>query len=61
MLLKLAEQTEGAHVYMRLRLEDKRIEEIDAYITEKGWVYRTSADRVPELRLRIIEAFHRLY
>ena len=37
------------------------VEEIDAYTTEKGWRYVTSADRTPEVRLRIIAAFHTLY
>lgn len=31
------------------------------YTTEKGWRYVTSADRTPEVRLRIIAAFHTLY
>ena len=34
---------------------------IDAYTTEKGWHYVNSADRTPEVRLRIIAAFHTLY
>ena len=58
---KLTEQTNGAHIFMRLRLDNSRVEEIDAYITEKGWHYVTSADRTPEVRLRIIAAFHALY
>ena len=28
---------------------------------EEGWRYVTSADRTPEVRLRIIAAFHTLY
>ena len=36
MAIKLAEHTDGTHIYMRLRLDNKRIEEIDAYITETG-------------------------
>ena len=46
---------------MRLRLDSGRVEEIDAYITKEGWRYVTSADRTPEVRLRIIAAFHTLY
>lgn len=61
MAIKLAEQTNGPHIYMRLRLDSGRVEEIDAYTTEKGWRYVTSADRTPEVRLRIIAAFHTLY
>ena len=48
MAIKLAEHTDGTHIYMRLRLDNKRIEEIDAYITETGWTYRTSADKSPD-------------
>ena len=56
MAIKLAEQTNGPHIFMRLRLDSGRVEEIDAYITEEGWRYGT-----PEVRLRIIAAFHTLY
>ena len=66
MAIKLAEHTDGTHIYMRLRLDNKRIEEIDAYITETGWTYHTSADNnpdfpKPEIRAQIIKAFHELY
>ena len=66
MAIKLAEHTDGTHIYMRLRLDNKRIEEIDAYITETGWTYRTSADNnpdfpKPEIRAQIIKVFHELY
>lgn len=61
MAVKLTEQTNGPHIYMRLRLDSGRVEEIDAYTTEKGWHYVTSTDRTPEVRLRIIAAFHTLY
>lgn len=61
MAVKLTEQTNGPHIYMRLRPDSGRVEEIDAYTTEKGWHYVTSADRTPEVRLRIIAAFHALY
>ena len=37
------------------------IEEIDAYIKESGYTYRTTGDHTPELRNRIIQAFHELY
>lgn len=59
-LLKLI-HTEGTHIYMRLQLDDNRIEEIDAYIKESGYTYRTTGDHTPELRNRIIQAFHKLY
>lgn len=61
MAVKLAEQTNGPHIFMRLRLDSGRVEEIDAYITKEVWRYVTSADRTPEVRLRIIAAFHTLY
>lgn len=66
MAIKLAERTYGTHIYMRLRLNNKRIEEIDACITENGWTYHTSADNnpdfpKPEIRAQIIKAFHELY
>ena len=40
MAVKLTEQTNGPHIYMRLRLDSGRIEEIDAYITEKALCYQ---------------------
>ena len=68
MAVKLAEQTNGTHIFMRLRLDLSLVgsemcirDRIDAYTTEKGWHYITSADRTPEVRLRIIAAFHTLY
>ncbi len=61
MAIKLYEQTQGTHIFMRLKLDSGRIEEISAYIREDGWVYRTSADRTPEIRLQVIAAFHSLY
>ena len=39
MAIKLAEQTNGPHIFMRLRLDSGRVEEIDAYISEEGWRY----------------------
>ena len=47
MAIKLAEHTDGTHIYMRLRLDNKRIEEIDF--------------PKPEIRAQIIKAFHELY
>ncbi len=66
MAIKLVEHTYGTHVYMKLRTNSGRIEEIDAYITENGWHYHTSADNnpdfpKPEIRSEIIKAFHELY
>lgn len=42
MAVKLTEQTNGSHIYMRLRLDSGRVEEIDAYTTEKGWHYESN-------------------
>lgn len=66
MTTKLSEHTYGPHVYMRLKLDNGRIEEIDAYITETGMKYHTSADNNPdfpktEIRAQIIAAFNELY
>lgn len=66
MAVKLSEHTYGGHIYMRLRLDSHRIEEIDVYLRSDGIRYVTSADHCPEnhpagLREEIIAAFHALY
>ena len=73
MSVKLEEHTYGNHIYMKMRLDNKRIEEIDVYLRNDGEHYVTSADHVMELykekeleerkRLRqeIIDNFNRLY
>lgn len=67
MKIKLDEKTSGSHVYMRMRLDNKRIEEIDVYLHSDGnHTYVTSADYCPNnhpagLRDEIIAAFHELY
>lgn len=73
MAVKLVEHTYGTHIYMKMRLDDKRIEKIDVYIRNDGEHYVTSADHGMELykgkeledrkRLRqeIIDAFNELY
>lgn len=69
MATKLSEHTYGNHIYMRMRLEDGRVEEIDVYLTDTGTVYKTSADPGMELdpekhmiiRRKIIDAFKELY
>lgn len=71
---KLVEHTYGSHIYMKIRLNNNRIEEIDVYIREDGMHYRTSADNGAELdqteeqkqqrknlREEIIAAFNKLY
>lgn len=72
---KLTEHTYGNHIYMKIQLDDKRIEEIDVFFTnDGGTIFRTSADHGAELdktesqkeeraarRLEIINAFTELY
>lgn len=63
-MLKLAEHTYGSHIFMRIKLDNGRIEEIDVYLDENGKeTYRTSADpgNHQEVREQIIEAFKKLY
>ena len=73
MAVKLVEHTYGTHIYMKMRLDNKRIEDIDVYLRNDGEHYVTSADHGMELykgkeledrkRLRqeIIDAFNELY
>lgn len=73
MAVKLEEHTYGTHIYMKMRLDNKRIEEIDVYLCNGGEHYVTSADHGMELykvkeleerkRLRqeIIDTFNELY
>lgn len=73
MAVKLVEHTYGTHIYMKMRLDNKRIEEIDVYIRNDGEHYVTSADHEMELykgkeledrkqlRQEIIDAFNELY
>lgn len=46
MAVKLEEHTYGNHIYMKMRLDNKRIEEIDVYLRNDGEHYVTSADHV---------------
>ena len=73
MAVKLEEHTYGTHIYMKMRLDNKRIEKIDVYLRNDGEHYVTSVDHGMELykgkeledkkRLRqeIIDTFHKLY
>lgn len=73
MAVKLEEHTYGTHIYMKMRLDNKRIEAIDVYLRNDGEHYVTSADHGIELykgeeleerkRLRqeIIDTFKKLY
>lgn len=70
---KLIEHTYANHIYMKMRLDNKRIEEIDVYLRKDGEHYVTSADHGMELysgeslrqkqklRQEIIDAFNELY
>ena len=44
MAVKLEEHTYATHIYMKMRLDNKRIEEIDVYLRNDGEHYVTSAD-----------------
>ena len=58
---KIAEHTDGAHAYMKLRLNDGTVEEIDAYFSAAGTRYRTTKDGDEDRRQEIISAFQSLY
>lgn len=60
---KLIEHTYGSHIYMKLMLDNERIEEIDVYLKSDGnHTYITSADNSNNsLKNDIINAFNRLY
>lgn len=74
MATKLIEHTyvlaTGTHIFMRMRMDSGRIEEIDVDVDENGFRYMTSADPGMELanpeasakiRQAIIDTFHALY
>ena len=73
MAVKLEEHTYGNHIYMKMRLDNKRIEEIDVYLRNDGEHYVTSTDHGMELcsgerlkqkqklRQEIINTFNELY
>ena len=58
---KIVEHTYGIHIYMQIKLDSGRMEEIDVHLTDKGKKYVTSADHRIKLRNEIIEAFEKLY
>ena len=69
-MIKLVEHTNGNHIYMKMRLDNGRIEEIDVFLDKNGKeIFKTSADHGMELdpeshtkvRNEIIEAFNKLY
>lgn len=71
--IKMIEHTYGTHIYMKMRLDNNRIEEIDVYYNENGTRYVTSVDYGMELytgkeleerkslRQKIIDTFNSLY
>lgn len=65
---KLIEHTNGSHIYMKMRLDNGKIEEIGVYLRNDSAHYITSADhtqKTPEereaARNEIIQAFNELY
>lgn len=70
---KIIDHTYGTHIYMKMKLDNGRIEEIDVYFTDDGVKHVTSADHGMELysekeidsrkdlRKQIISAFNFLY
>ena len=73
MAVKLEEHTYGTHIYMKMRLDNGRIEEINVYLRNDGEHYVTSADHGmslykgkeleerKRLRQEIIDTFNELY
>lgn len=73
MAVKLEEHTYGTHIYMKMRLDNGRIEEINVYLRNDGEHYVTSADHGmslykgkelderKRLRQEIIDTFNILY
>lgn len=71
--IKMIEHTYGTHIYMKMRLDNNRIEEIDVYYSENGTRCVTSVDHGMELytgkefeerkslRQKIIDTFNSLY
>ena len=55
---KLVEHTYGLHIYMKMELDNGRVEAIDVYLRDDGEHYRVSS---PEIEDEIIAAFHALY
>ena len=58
---KIVERTEGTHIYMKLRLDDVTIEEIDVYLLDGGMRFKTTGDGDETRRNRIVSAFRALY
>lgn len=73
MAVKLEEHTYGTHIYMKMELNSRRVEEIDVYLRNNREHYVTSADygmelykgkeleRRKQLRQEIIDTFKKLY
>ena len=73
MAIKLEEHTYGTHIYMKMILDNGRVEELDAYLRNDGEHYVTSADHgmslykgkeledKKRLRHEIIDTFNELY
>lgn len=66
MPIKLREHTDATHIYMCVKLDSGRIEELDVYFRNDGEHIVTSADHRPKnhpagLRQEIISAYRSLY
>ena len=55
---KLVEHTYGLHIYMKMELDNGRIEAIDVYLRDDGEHYKVSS---PEIADEIIATFNALY
>lgn len=55
---KLVEHTYGQHIYMKMELDNGRVEEIDVYLRDDGEHYKVTS---PEIQEEIIAAFNALY
>lgn len=55
---KIEEHTYGLHIYMKMELDNGRIEAIDVYLRDDGEHYKVSS---PEIEDEIIAAFNALY
>lgn len=58
---KLVEHTNGNHIYMKMKLDNERIEEIDVYLKKDGKHYKTSVDYNQTLKEEVIRVFNELY
>lgn len=58
---KLIEHTYGLSIYMKLKLDNGYIAEVNEYFRNDGTIIKTTADNDPELRKQVIAAYNKLY